>query len=148
MGKNFTTKTASIKATHAEFRNLDAKQIKLKDKNILDYIKDAIPTIKHSQDTRETVTENDLWGQWVEALEDGTVIVHDDWVTNPNASNDSAWNTSIAKVEDNKAYVGDTLYGNIQTERIKDGRSFFYKDTSLTAFSGDLSNLEAGGGTK
>ena len=80
-------------------------------KNILEYIEGNTPNIKHAQDTRETVTENDLWGQYIETKDDGTIIVHDDWVTNPNAS--SAWNTSITKVEDNKAYVNDELYGNI-----------------------------------
>lgn len=75
-------------------------------------------------------------------MEDGTVIIHDDWVTNPNGS--SAWNTSITKVEDNKAYVGDTLYGNIQTEKIKNGGNMFYGCSALTAFSSDLSSLELG----
>jgi hypothetical protein len=74
-------------------------------------------------------------------LEDGTVIIHDDWVTNPNGS--SAWNTSITKVEDNKAYVGDTLYGNIQTEKIKDGYSTFAY-SNLSTFNGDLSSLTNG----
>jgi hypothetical protein len=102
---------SNLSATYADVRKLDAKKINLKGKNILEYIKESVPTIKHSQDTRETVTENDLWGQWVETTSDGTIIVHDDWVTNPNGS--SAWNTSIAKVEDNKAYVNGKLYGNI-----------------------------------
>ena len=104
---------------------MDAKQIKLKDKNILDYIKDAIPTIKHSQDTRETVTENDLWGQWVETLEDGTVIVHDDEIVNPNGSS-SGWNKSITKVENNK-----------------DGEYMFFQ-SNLTTFTSDLSSLTYG----
>ena len=143
MGKNFTTKTASIKATRANVRKLDAKEIKLKDKNILEYFKDAIPTIKHAQDTRETVTENDLWGQWVETLEDGTVILHDDEVTNPNGSS-SPWNTSITKVEDNKAYVGEDLFANIQIEKINDGSSMFKGCSNLTTFTSDLSSLTNG----
>lgn len=71
----------------------------------------STPTIKHSQDTRETVTENDLWGQYIETKSDGTIIIHDDEVTNTNGS--KAWNTLIAKVADNKAYVNGKLYGNI-----------------------------------
>ena len=83
----YTTKTAALKATKADINKLNVKKLFLGGENILDIIKNAIPTIKHSQDTRETVTENDLWGQYIETKEDGTIIVHDDWVTNPNASN-------------------------------------------------------------
>ena len=136
---------SNLSATYVDVRKLDAKIINLKGKNILEYLENNNTVIKHAQDTRETVTENDLWGQWIETLDDGTVIIHDDWVTNPNSG--SAWNWKITKVEDNKAYVGDTLYGNIQTEKIKDGRSFFYLDSALTSFVGDLNNLEIGGGT-
>ena len=132
---------SNLSATYADVRKLDVKKINLKGKNILEYIKESVPTIKHSQDTRETVTEDDLWGQYIETLEDGTIIVHDDWVTNPNASNGSAWNTSITKVEDNKAYVNDTLYGNIQTEKIKYGSSSFYYCNKLASFNSDLSSL-------
>ena len=140
----YTTKTAALKATKADISKLDVKKLLLGGENILDIIKRATPTIKHSQDTRETVTENDLWGQWVETKSDGTIIVHDDWVTNPNASNRSAWNKSINKVEDNKAYVNDTLYGNIQAEKIKDGSRMFYQCNKLTSFTSDLSSLENG----
>ena len=141
----YTTKTAALKATKADINKLDAKKIFLGGENILDIIKNATPTIKHSKDTRETVTENDLWGQWVETTSDGTIIVHDDEIINPNG--DYPWNTSITKVVDDKAYVGDTLYGNIQTEKIKDGRSFFYMDSALTSFAGNLDNLVIGGGS-
>ena len=135
---------SNLSATYADVRKLDVKKINLKGKNILEYIKESVPTIKHSQDTRETVTENDLWGQYVETLEDGTIIVHDDWVTNPNASNKSAWNTSITKVEDNKTYIDDTLFANIQTEKLVNGRSMFYYCKLLNSFSSDLSSLTIG----
>ena len=115
----------NLSATYADVRKLDVKKINLKGKNILEYIKDATPTIKHSQDTRETVTENDIWGTWIETMSDGTIIVHDDEVINPNVSSSSAWNTSITKVEDNKAYIGDEFYANIQHEKLKNGNSLF-----------------------
>ena len=143
MSNNFyTTKTAALKATTADIRNLNAQEIKLKGKNILDYIEESTPTVKHSQDTRETVTENDLWGQWIETTEDGTIIVHDD-VVNPNGSS-SAWNINITKVENNKAYVNETLYGNIQTDKIKNGQAMFRAGRKLTSFDSDLSNLTSG----
>ena len=147
MSSNFyTTKTAALKATKADVRNFNAQEIKLKDKNILDYIKENVPVVKHAQDTRETVTENDLWGQWVETLEDGTIIIHDNDVVNPNGS--SSWNTNISKVEDNKAYEkplisAEKFYANIQTEKIKDGTGMF-KGSNIRIFNSDLSSLENG----
>ena len=139
MSRIYTTKTPSLKATIADIRNLDAKKINLKGKDILEHIKENVPTIKHASDTRETVTENDLWGQYIETLEDGTVIVHDDWVTNTNADS-SALDSSITKVENNKAYVGEDLFANIQSEKIKDGTNMFYRCTDLTTFTSDLSS--------
>ena len=146
MSRIYTTKTPSLKATIADIRNLDAKKINLKGKDILEHIKESVPTIKHSQDTRETVTEDDLWGQWAETKSDGTIIVHDNWVTNPNASSSSAWNTSITKVEDNKSYTSSGFYANIQTEKIKDGKGMFSSCKNLTTFSSNLLNLMNGYG--
>lgn len=135
---------SNLSATYADVRRFDAKKINLKGKNILEYIKEATPTIKHSQDTRETVTENDLWGQWVETTSDGTIIVHDDWVTNPNSSNFNGWNTSITTVEDNKAYISSDFYANIQTEKIKAADYIFNGCTNLKSFASDLSSLTFG----
>ena len=141
---------SNLSATYADVRRLDAKKINLKGKNILEYIKESVPTIKHANDTRETVTENDLWGQYIETKADGTIIIHDDEVTNPNGTS-TGWNTSIAKVEDNKAYTGDidfygnlsnlALCANVQTNKIKNGEYMFYNCSALTSFSSDLSSL-------
>ena len=136
--KNYTTKTAALRATIADVNKLEAKKIKVNGK-------DVVLGAKHSQDTRETVTENDLWGQYTE-IKDGQVIVHDDEVINPTRSTDIAWNNEITKVEDNKAYVGDTFYANIQTEKIKDGGYMFIDCTNLTTFTSDLSSLTNGEG--
>lgn len=133
----------NLSSVQADIRKLDTKKIFLDNKDILDHIKESVPTIKHSQDTRETIYENDLWGQWVETKDDGTIVVHDDWVTNPNSSSNSAWLSYITKVEDNKAYNGDTVFANIQTEMIKNGR-YMFSGAPLTSFSGDLSNLVYG----
>ena len=138
----YTTNTASLKTTIADVRKINVKKLFLEGENILDIIKRATPTIKHAQDTRETVTENDFWGQWVETTSDGTIIVHDDWVTNPNAS--TAWNTSITEVDKNKAYTSSGFYANIQTERIKDGDDMFNFCSNLTSFYSDLSSLTDG----
>lgn len=154
MATNFITNTASLKTTIADVRKLNAKKIFLGGEDILDIIKSSsspsspsATTIKHANDTRETVTENDLWGQWIETTSDGTIVVHDDEVVNPNASNSSAWDTSIAIVEDNKAYVGeegDIFFANVQTEKIKNGYYMFYGSSALTSFSSDLPRLTDG----
>ena len=144
--KNYTTRTASLRATIADVRVLDAKKMNLDGKNILEYIEESVPTITHSQDTRETVYENDLWGQWVETKDDGTIVIHDDYLSNPNGS--SPWLSNVTKVEDNKAYNGDTVIANIQTEKIKDGTYIFVGDPitycPLVSFIGDLSSLVNG----
>ena len=148
----YTTKTAALKATKADINKLDAKKIYLGGENILDLINNnnntsATTNIKHANDTRETVTENDIWGPWIETMSDGTIIVHDDEVINPNASSSSAWNTSITKVEDNKAYIGDEFYANIQTENIEDGSCMFRgcnNFTSVDAGDMNLHNLTNG----
>ena len=154
----YTTKTAALKATKADINKLNVKKLFLGEENILDIINRATPTIKHANDIRETVTENDLWGQWVETKSDGTIVVHDDAVTNPNASSSSAWFSNVKAVQDNKAYseittdadgkftgvVEDSVLANIQIERIKDGTYMFYYCKSLKFFSGDLSSLVNG----
>ena len=132
--KNYTTKTAALKATKADINKLEAKKLKVNGK-------DVILSAKHDNDTRETVTEDDLWGQYTE-IKDGQVIVHDDYVINPWGNR--AWITSVNKVEKNKAYVNDTFCANIQTEKIKNGRYMFLACSNFTSFSSDLSSLTNG----
>ena len=134
----------NLSTTYVDVRRLDAKKINLKGKNILDYIKESTPTVKHSQDTRETVTENDLWGQWVETLEDGTVIVHDDEINVPDVV--FKWDERITSVKNNKVYIGDMLHANIQFEKLKSAGGMFYCSEQLSAFKADLSNLNNGDG--
>ena len=154
MSEIYTTNTASLKATTANIRMLntktiDAKKIKVDGKNLIELIGEnsgGIKVLKHAKDTRETVTENDLWGQYIETLEDGTAIVHDDEVVNPNKDKfeNNSWNIKITKVEDNKTYIEDEFYANIQTEKIKDGTKMFNYCSSLSEFDSDLSSLTDG----
>ena len=147
----YTTKTAALKATKADISKLNTKKLFLGGENILDIIKRATPTIKHANDTRTTVTEYDLWGQWVETKDDGTVIVHDDW---GSRIGNFHHNEGICKVEDNKVYTGEIDYygnlsnlafhANVQTNKIKDGSYMFSQSTALTSFSSDLSSLTNG----
>ena len=54
--KLYTTKTASLKATTADIRRLNSKEISLNGKNILDYISDSE---FDSYDTRDPQLKND-----------------------------------------------------------------------------------------
>jgi len=133
--KNYTTKTASLRAT-----KIDTNKIELKGKNILDYISENKTTILDDRGTN--VTEDDLWGTTITTDENGVVHVSHKFLSNPNG--DSPWNSEVKSINDNKAYTSTDASGeplcNIQTEMIKDG-SYMFKDTLLTSFSGDLSNL-------
>jgi hypothetical protein len=93
MGKNFTTKTASIKATHADVRKLDAKEIKINGENILDKIKSSKTTVLDERGTN--VTPYDLWGTRVETADDGTVTVYHELIdatTDKYAEEKNGWN--------------------------------------------------------
>ena len=143
----YTTKTAALKATKADINKLETKKIKVNGK-------DVATSVKHPNDTREVITENDLWGSWAEITKDGEIIFHDDYIYNTIKSNtdnmyieewqNQNWNREITKVEDNKGFINDTLYGNIQCEKIKDGSRLFYNCNELVSFTSDLSSLTNG----
>ena len=142
---------ANLSSTEADIRKLNVKKISLNGQDISELISSSggSVAVKYTKDTRETFTDNDLWGQWIETLDDGTVIIHDDEVTNPDGTFYSPWfesvNESITKLENNKLYIGDELYANVQTEKIKDASYMFYYST-LESFDSDLSSLEKGYG--
>lgn len=108
-------------------------------KAVKDYAQKALTV----NDCRETVTENDLWCTTATLDENGNLTITHNDVINPNINNSSSWNKTITKVEDNKAYVGDEFFANIQTNMIKDGHTMFY-GSELASFNGDLNNLENG----
>ena len=68
MSRIYTTKTPSIKATIADIRKLNVKDLTINGEGIIEKINSAKTVVKHASDTRETVTENDLWGQYIETL--------------------------------------------------------------------------------
>ena len=139
MTKNYTTKTASLKATKIDTRNLDAKKISIDGKNVLDYIDENETIVK---DTREVITENDLWVSETTKDENGVVIISHNPI---KKSTDiySAWNRDVTKVEDNKAYIGDELYANIQTDAIVDGCAFF-RTGNIESFKSKLTSMITG----
>ena len=136
--KNYTTKTASLRATKADIRNLDAKKIKLNGEQIPSKVLD---------DRGDFVTDQDLWGTTITTDENGVVHVSHKFLSNPNSG--SAWNNSVKSVKDNKAYISTDASGeplcNIQTEMINNGYNMFY-NSYLTSFNSDLSSLINGDG--
>lgn len=140
MSKKFITNTASLKATIADIRNLDAKKIKLNGKSIPSKVID---------ERGDFVTDQDLWGTEVTSDENGIIHVSHKFLSNPNASSYSSWNISVNSIKDNKAYTSTDATGdplcNIQTELIKDGTAMF-DSTSFALFSSDLSSLVNGDG--
>lgn len=167
MAKNYTSKTASLKAVTIDVHKLESNIIKVNGQDLeqsisstksdilnqLDIVKqdllyeidNATPTVKISTDTRQTITENDLWGTYVETKDNGEIVIHDDWFNNPNLNSKTAWNTQITSVTNNKAYgTNNNFFANVQTEKIKNGSFMFYKCSALTSFTSDLSSLTEG----
>ena len=109
--------------------------------DLLYAIDNATPTVKISTDTRETITENDLWGTYVETKDNGEIVIHDDFFDNPNLESKTAWNTQITTIENNKAYTSGGLYANIQTDKLVKGDCMFMNCSNFRYFNSDLSSL-------
>ena len=76
MSNNFyTTKTAALKATKADIRNLNAQEIKLKDKSILDYISDSEFNSYDSRDPQLKNDELDIWNTAISLSDNGHIEV-------------------------------------------------------------------------
>ena len=129
---NYTKKTASLKAS-----KIDVRKLNVGGKDISHHVGEKVHTCK---DTRQTITENDLWGTYVEVTDKGDVIFHDDFITMRYEILDN----TITRVENNKAYIGDDFYCNIQTQKIKNGFDGFCDKINLTSFSGNLDSLVNG----
>lgn len=164
MAKNYTTKTASLRAVTIDVHKLEANNLKVNGEDVLqkidttkselldelDTVKqdllyeidNAVPTVKISTDTRETITENDLWGTYVETKDNGEIVIHDDFISNPNADNKTSWYTSIGRVVENKAYnSSNTFYANVETNKLTNGAYMFNGMIMLGIFYSNLSNL-------
>lgn len=142
MSDLYTTRTANLRATNADFGKIDSKRIDLNGKNILDYISESKTVVLDERG--EIASEKDLWGTTATTDENGIVHVSHNFITNPNAYNNAAWDSTVTKVENNKAYQGENFYCNIQTDMIKDGTYMFKSATNLTSFESDLSSLQNG----
>lgn len=129
MAAFYTTKTASIKTIKADINELNSRKIKVNGK-------DVATSVKHPDDDREIITENDLWSNYAEITSDGEIVFHDDDIISSGV-----WNANIIKVEDNKAYTAEGFFANVQTDKIKDGNSMFSGYAGLTFFNASVTSL-------
>ena len=151
MSRIYTTKTPSLKAHIADVRNInakviDAKKIKLNGENLEDLLNNTdgkITSVRHPNDNREVITENDLWGSTAE-IKDGEIIFHNNYVNVPDAIGCDGWYGGITKVVNNKAYEGNTLYANLETGKLVNGDGMFAWGDKLIVFDSDLSSLVSG----
>ena len=160
MSEKFITNTASLKTTIADIRNLDAKQIKLKGQNILDYIKEAE---FDSYDTRDPQLKNDeldIWNTEISLSEEGHIEVkpHTHAVLGDSDTLEitlegitdsqlSALRTAVKVINNEALGANDEHIMYWQTDGLTKGNlifdSIFTRDI-LTSFSSDLSNLTNG----
>jgi len=125
---NYTTRTASLRATIADVRVLDAKKMNLDGKNILDYISDSE---FDSYDTRDPQLKNDeldIWNTEISLSEEGHIEVKPLSHTKTNITSDQKNTIKTAlKVIDNEVLGADDehiMYW--QTDGLTDGNSMFY----------------------
>lgn len=146
--KNYTTKTASLRATQADVRTLDTKKLFIDGVNINDLIKNGQVTILDDRGT-DADDELDIWRSNISTDEDGNVIVRE----YPQKFEISIWNMtetqkstlkSAVKVENNQVLdINNKHLMFFETNALTDGEEMF-SGTSLTSFNGDLSSLVNG----
>ena len=162
MQKRYTQRTAALQATTVDAREVDTKKLKVSGKDITELIGQSsggVKRIRVAEDTREVITQNDIWDSYVEQGQNGQVIIHTkdkiDFIPPTNEYGEiQAWNNNIIRVEDNKAYIGkdftddgftgEEFYANIKVEKLENGQNMFSNNLHLTTFSGDLTALKNG----
>lgn len=135
MANTYTTKTASLKATRADVNNLSTKKIKVNGKDVVTGVK--------VEDTRERITEHDLWSNAIE-VQGNEIIINNQKLSNPNIETESPWRSGITTVFQNGAYDSLGFYCNIETDKIVNGDYMFSNGSKLIEFNSDLSSLESG----
>lgn len=154
MSKNYTQKTAALKATDADIRSLRIKHNGPKAVNGLSNILDVIPSVTDGNTNTEygIAPEIKFTGEYIQ-----TVPTHDDKgrLTEVNIKVGdhftsttllpNGWNTGAYQLYSDKVYStsGEIIY-NISTKLIIDGTDMFNGVTSLKKFSSNLDNLAIG----
>ena len=148
--KQFTTKTASLRAT-----KIDTSKITLRGKNILDYIKDGKTIVQDIRGGNQM--EYDVWPNGVQVLEDGTVTVYPMGYNTVSyqdlhETHSSFFKTRVHKIIDNVCYdENNEVIGYFDTKALTNGtwttepgqmlrtNSMFQKAV-IAEFDSDLSN--------
>ena len=143
MAKNYNTRTASLKATIADVRVLDAKKMNLDGKNILDYISDSE---FDSYDTRDPQLKNDeldIWNTAISLSDNGHIEVKPlEHNTVTISSTQSTTIKSAVKVIDNEVLGADDAHLMYwQTDGLTYSVGTFTDCINLTSFNSDLSSL-------
>ena len=146
--KNYTTKTASLRATQADVRTLDTKKLFIDGVNINDLIKNGQVTILDDRGTLAN-DELDIWRSNVSTDEQGNVIVREYpqkfeiSIDNMSSTQKSTLESAV-KVENNQVLGADNTHLMFfETNALTNGHHMFTY-SSLESFSGDLSSLVNG----
>jgi hypothetical protein len=99
----YTTTTAALKATTADIRTLDAKNMLLNGKNVLDYISESEFTSYDTRDPQLKNDELDIWNTEISLSDNGCIEVKPFAHTTETIS-PTQWGTitSAVKVIDNE----------------------------------------------
>ena len=144
--KNYTTKTASLRATKADIGNLDTKKLFIDGVNITDLIKSGQVTIL---DDRGTLADDelDIWMSNVSIDKDGNVIVREypqkfEIAIDDMTETQKSTLKSAVKVENNQVLGADDAHLMFfETNALTKGNYMFNGCTALTTFDSDLSSL-------
>ena len=132
-----TFSTSALKSTLIDARIINTKKLKVSGK-------DVIKDVKYTKDTRTEVTENDIWGSYVEN-DKGNVIIHDDYFESIILDEDLK--AKISKIENNKIYIEENgeeiFYANIETNKMKKTMEMLV-DSNIKIFDSKLESLEDG----
>lgn len=139
MTNNYTTRTASLRATLADIRKLNTKRIDtnqlfIDGKNFLYYINNTISSSIFDE-RGQNIKDSDIWSNKIDKQSDGNIIINFNSTIEPSLTerwfqNNKDISKNIKKIENNKAYDGndgnEQIVCNIETNAIVNGDYTFY----------------------
>ena len=146
--KQFTTKTASLRAT-----KIDTSKITLRGKNILDYISDSE---FNSYDTRDPQLKNDeldIWNTGISLSEEGHIevkpkthgLLYDGTLEHMSNEQLTALRNASKIIDNEVLDENDNHVMYWQTDGLTDGEYIFHDYNTIVSFNSDLSSLVNGG---
>lgn len=146
--KQFTTKTASLRAT-----KIDTSKITLRGKNILDYISDSE---FNSYDTRDPQLKNDeldIWNTKISLSDNGHIevkpkthgLLYDGTLEHMSNEQLTALRNASKIIDNEVLDENDNHVMYWQTDGLTDGEYIFHDYNTIVSFNSDLSSLVNGG---